>query len=184
MNALTQAHLDPRLIFELAAQVERPEVIARNYDMEPPFLAELMESPHVKRLIREKKAELDKTGYALATKAKLCFEDLLGDVYTKAKGVDATLNGVMEAAKFFRTVAGLDKPETAGPGEKFSISINIGGASPHTVHIGASSASHSPTSQPLTIDVDEDFDLPPAPSYLRGMKPLGTPRAYVESGNV
>ena len=179
MNALTQAHLDPRLIFELAAQVERPEVIAQNYDMEPTFLAELMESTHVKRLIREKKAELDKTGYALATKAKLCFEDLLGDVYTKAKGVDATLNGVMEAAKFFRTVAGLDKPETAGPGEKFSISINIGGASPHTVHIGASSS--APNIQTLTIDSDDDFDLPPAPSYLRGMKPLGNPLAYADA---
>jgi hypothetical protein len=163
MNALTQAHLDPRLIFELAAQVERPEVIALNYDMEPTYLVELMESTHVKRLIREKKAELDKTGYALATKAKLCFEDLLGDVYTKAKGVDATLNGVMEAAKFFRTVAGLDKPETAGPGEKFSINIQLSASG--TANIQVSTGLQRPV-EPITLDM-EDFELPARPSYLK-----------------
>lgn len=161
-------NLDAKLIFELAAKIDRPEVIAERYDLDPDFLLEVMETPRVKALIREKQQELDKAGYSLAMKAKLCFEDLLGDVYVKAKKPDATLNGVLEAAKFMRTVAGLDKTDL-GTASKFSISINIGGQK--TVL--------SASSQDDVVDA-EDVSLPPKPAFLAGIRTFGNPLAYVE----
>lgn len=161
-------NLDPKIIFELAAKIDRPEVIAARYELDEDFLLQVIETPRVKALIREKQQELDKTGYSLAMKAKLCFEDLLADVYIKAKKNDATLNGVLEAAKFMRTVAGLDKTDL-GTAAKFSISINIGGQK--TVLTAAQDAD--------VVDV-EASDLPPKPEFLAGIRTFGNPLAYVE----
>lgn len=123
--------LDPKLVFDLAARVDPPNVIAANYGLDPQYLSEVVEIPHVKTLINAKRKELDDTGFVLAAKAKLMFEDLLPDVYKKAKSENTTLSGVLEAAKFMRTVAGLDKQDLGnGPAEKFSITINFSGAAP------------------------------------------------------
>lgn len=167
-SAIDRAFIQPQLIFELAAKIDRPEVVAERYGLDPDFLLQVMETPRVKALIRDKQSELEKTGYSLAMKAKLCFEDLLGDVYVKAKKPDATLNGVLEAAKFMRTVAGLDKTDL-GSAAKFSISINIGGQK--TVLTA--------TQTPDVVDV-EDVSLPPKPEYLAGIRTFGNPLAYVE----
>ena len=160
--------LNPKIIFELAARVDRPEVIAERYGLDQDFLNALLDTPRVKQLVREKQSELDKAGYSLAVKAKLCFEDLLGDIYIKAKKHDATLSGVLEAAKFMRQVAGLDKTDVAHEA-KFSISINIGGN--RTVL----TATQTPTD---VIEAEEA--LPPKPAFLSGVRTFGNPLAYVE----
>jgi hypothetical protein len=159
---MTQANqmldLDPKLVFDLAARVDPPHVVAANYGLDPQFLLEVIETPHVKKVITAKRRELDEAGFALAMKAKLCYEDLMGDVYRKAKGENATLSGVLEAAKFFRTAAGLDKVDAnAGQQEKFSITIQFGGAP-----------------QPTTIDVVATrVDLPSPPEFLQKEMALG-----------
>lgn len=126
----TLLDLDPKLVFDLAARVDPPAVVAERYGLDPDFLSELMETPHVKRLISTKRKELDDGGFALAAKAKLMFEDMLPDIYRRAKSENATLSGVLEAAKFMRTVAGLDKQDVNAQQEKFSITIQFGGAQP------------------------------------------------------
>lgn len=162
MTSATQLlELDPKLVFDLAARVDPPNVIAANYGLDPVYLSEVMETPHVKRLITVKRKELDDAGFALAAKAKLMFEDLMPDVYRKAKSENTTLSGVLEAAKFLRTVAGLDKQDQ-GPqaGEKFSITIQFSGPQP---------------ASPVTIDVQATpvIELPPdlgsVPAFVLGL---------------
>lgn len=126
-SALDDLHTSPRLIFDLAAGVESLDSIATRYELDLTFLEELITKPHIQKVLAERKKELDESGYTLAQKAKLCFEDLLGTVYTKARERDATLPSVLAAAEFFRKVAGLDKKDIDANGpEKFSITINIG----------------------------------------------------------
>lgn len=156
-TALQALHADPRLIFELAAQVEPPKVLAERYDLDPQFLEEMLQHPQVKKLVAQKKKELDDAGYGLAQKAKLMFEDLLPTIYKKAKSEDISLSGVLAAAEFLRKVAGMDKPEQQAQGEKFSITINFGGA---------------PAQLPQVIEVTATpaIDLPETPSYLQSPK--------------
>ena len=151
-GAQTLIGLDPKLIFDLASMVDPPHVVAQNYGLDPTYLQEVIETPHVKRLIRAKRKELDEAGFVLATKAKLMFEDLLPDIYKKAKSENTTLGGVLEAAKFLRVVAGLDQQAaSAATQEKFSITIQF---------------SNAPQTQPVTIDVAAtpvaELDNPPA----------------------
>lgn len=155
-NSQNLLSLSPRLIFDLAAQVHPPETVAQEYDLDVAYLKEVMDLPHVKKLIKDKKRELDEQGFALAMKAKLMFEDLLPDIYLKAKAADVSLNSVLEAAKFMRTVAGLDKQDQSLNTEKFSITINVGGsASPPTVVID-------------TQTKEVMVDLPEPPTYISG----------------
>lgn len=147
--------LDPKLVFDLAARVDPPDVIAATYGLDPQYLAEVMETPHVRSLITAKRKELDDSGFVLAQKAKLMFEDLLPDVYKKAKSENTTLSGVLEAAKFMRTVAGLDKQDVAaGAGEKFSITIQFSGSGPQAT-------AHTPTVIDVTPTEIPDLGTPP-----------------------
>lgn len=163
MTSQTLLDLDPKLVFDLAARVDPLATVADRYGLDPQFLAELAESPHVNRLIKAKRKELDDAGFVLATKAKLMFEDLLPDIYRRAKGENSTLSGVLEAAKFLRTVAGLDKQDPGNlAGEKFSITIQFG---------GASAPASAPAQSTSTIDVTPtrvSIDLPPTPAYILG----------------
>lgn len=156
-GAQTLIGLDPKLVFDLASMVDPPHVVAQNHGLDPNYLAEVLESPHVKKLIRAKRKELDDAGFVLATKAKLMFEDLLPDIYKKAKSENTTLSGVLEAAKFLRVVAGLDQqaPNAAGQ-EKFSIQIVFSGGSPAT-------------QQATIVDVQATpvADLSEPPTYIR-----------------
>jgi len=177
-SALRLVHTDPRLVFELAARVEPPEVIARNYDLDPQTLLELMEVPNIKRLIRDKRKELDENGFVLATKAKLMFEDLLADVYKKAKGEGTSLSAVLDAAKFMRTVAGMDKPSMGdSTAEKFGISITINAnGAPATVTIGQANPNNAaPVIDVPTFERKEEadsmgFDEASVPVWLLGLR--------------
>lgn len=148
-SALQDLYTDPKLIFDLAAGVESLHSIASRYELDLPLLEELIEKPHIKKVLAERKKELDESGYTLAQKAKLCFEDLLGTVYTKARDKEATLTSVLAAAEFFRKVAGLDKKDIdVNAAEKFSITINI----------GAGKATISPTKPVIDVEEAREFN--------------------------
>lgn len=168
MDANTLLSVDPKLIFELASRMDPPDAIAARYGLDPDFLAQMVEVPHVKRAIADKRAELDKGGFVLAAKAKLMFEDLLPEIYLRAKSKESTLSGVLESAKFLRQVAGLDKQDvSAGGMDRFSITINFGDAGPQNTQI--------------TVNVGES-QLPEPPSYLARLPAMAnvTDLEYVE----
>jgi len=173
-TALDAIHTSPQLIFELASGVDSLDAIAERYELDAPFLRELMANPRVKKVISEKRKELDETGYTLAQKAKLCFEDLLQEVYKKARLPTAPLSATLAAAEFFRKVAGMDKQDASVAQDKFSITINLGGAQ----------------TSPVTIDVtptkDTSFKMPnflvDIPDYIMpGDADINAELAYVES---
>ena len=145
--------LNAKVVFDLAAQVNPPEKVAEEHGLDPQYLLEVLEMPQVKKLVADKRRELDEAGFALQVKAKLMFEDMLPDIYRKAKDRDTSLSSLLDAAKFLRQVAGLDKQEQQVNTERFSITINMGGLS----------------SQPVTIDVAANqisVDLPDTPSFI------------------
>lgn len=157
--------LDPKLVFDLAARVDPPHVIAATYGLDPQYLSEVMETPHVKSLVAAKRKELEDGGFVLEQKAKLMFEDLLPDLYRKAKSENTTLSGVLEVAKFMRTVARLDRQDVgAAQAEKFSITIQFSGSSP------------SPSSQTV-IDITPTDVTPTTPDAE--LPRLGSVPAFV-----
>lgn len=167
--------LDPKLVFDLAARVETPAAVAAKYGLDPQYLAEVMESPHVQRVISAKRKELDDANFALTAKAKLMFEDLLPDIYKKAKSENTTLSGVLEAAKFMRTVAGLDKQDpSVAQQEKFSITIQFGGA-PANVR---ADQTRSQTVDVVATEVIDDLGR--APAYLSRAQASNAELEYVE----
>lgn len=172
MHSSQLLNVDPKLIFDLAAGVDRPEVIAQSYNLDPDFLAELVETPHVKSMIAQKRKELVDNGFVLATKAKLMFEDLLPDIYRRAKGENVSLASLLDAAKFLRTVAGLDKQDVAAGQERFSIQININNGSSVSVNV-TQAAGPSDTNEPVTLDMEDvDDPLGIVPEYVRRAAPL------------
>ena len=149
--------LNAKVVFDLAAQVNPPEKVAEEHGLDPQYLLEVLEMPQVKKLVADKRRELDEAGFALQVKAKLMFEDMLPDIYRKAKDRDMSLSSLLDAAKFLRQVAGLDKQEVSQQQqEKFSININFSGSRP----------------QPVTIDTQTNTiaigDLPDTtPAYIK-----------------
>lgn len=146
--------LSPRLIFDLASQMNPPEVVAQDHGLDPQWLSEFVELPHVRRAIKDKKAELDAAGYSLVQKSRLMFEDGLADVYRKMKDPGVSLSALVETMKFLRSTAQLDKPEQTVASEKFVININLGGVA----------------QQPITVDIQavEVADLGSPPAYILG----------------
>ena len=146
-SAIETLHTDPKLVFDLASGLETLKTIADRYELDVDFLQELMDNPRIKKIVAEKKKELDDTGYTLAQKAKLCFEDLLGDVYKKARDPGASLGATLAAAEFFRKVANLDRPDSGAQADKFSITINLAGAVPGSHPITLEATASKPTFQ-------------------------------------
>lgn len=155
--------LSPKLIFDLASKMNPPEVVAQEHDLDPHWMQEFIELPHIKRAIKEKQAELDAAGYSLVQKSRLMFEDGLTDVYRKMKDPTTSLSALVETMKFLRTVAQLDKQDAGHQSEKFSINIVFSGAAPGrtTIDVQASSVEDAQT---VTID------LPQTPSYISSIQ--------------
>jgi len=162
ITALQELHTDTKLLFDLAAGVESLDDIADRYGLAPEMLLTLIERPNIRRAIKERKKELDDTGYSMAAKAKLCFEDLLGDVYKKSKKEDASLSALLASAEFFRRVAGLDKQDVnKGDNEKFSISINLGNpaaTSAQNITVTVTEAQKTTVPDKFTYDANADVE--------------------------
>lgn len=121
--------LSPKLIFDLACKMNPPHIVAVEHGLDPKWLSDFIEMPHVKRAIKEKERELEEAGYSLAAKSKLMLEDVLPDIYRRMKDPGTSLSSMLDGAKFLRQMSGLDKQDlTPKAGEKFAINIIFGGA--------------------------------------------------------
>lgn len=181
-SALQEINADARLVFELASGIDSIDDLAERYGFQPEELRVLTERPNVRRAIKEKKKELDETGHTLASKAKLCFEDLLGDLYKKSKGDGVSLAALLSSTEFFRKVAGLDKQDVSvGDADKFSITINLGGspaANQQNITVNVQSAQEQQTPKAYVYDaeatdVTDAFSFAVLPEYL-------TPDAFAQ----
>jgi hypothetical protein len=126
--ALQNLHADPKLILEMAAGVEDPDLLAKKYGY-PEVRWELLKNdPAFKQAVEVKRSELQRSGYIFKTKAALCAEDLLEDIYEQAKDPETPLTQKLDAFKTFTKLGGLEPKEekqvATGPG--FQITINLG----------------------------------------------------------
>lgn len=121
--------VDPKFVLEVASGLRDPEIIAEEYGYAPEQWASLQLFPPFIRAVDDKKLELQTSGWTFKLKAAMAAEDLLADVYAKAKEEDASFHTTLEALKFMARAAGLDAPtQTAvDAGPAFSITIDLGG---------------------------------------------------------
>jgi hypothetical protein len=170
MTALTYQQLveiSPKMVMEIALGVREPEDIAAEHGFSLTQWEDLKVVPSFIKQVEDKKLELKSSGVTFKMKAAVAAEDIMEDVYLKAKEEDSSFHVQLEALKFFARAAGLEAPakEQSQAGSGFSVVINLGGGK--TVQIG--------TSQGNTIEHDEisvDYDsteyfAPYEPSKLK-----------------
>lgn len=128
--------VDPKLVLEVASGLEEPAAIALRYGLDQAAWEQLSTWPPFVNEVAAKKAELEKSGYTFKMKAHLLADDLLGDVYLRAKGHDTALSLKLETLKLLSKLADLEPKNTnvgqIAQGGGFSITISL-----------------PPTSQPL-----------------------------------
>ena len=125
--------LDPRLILEVASGLEEPEAIALRYGIDAEAWKSLSTWQPFINEVAAKRAELERGGYVFKMKAHLLAEDMLQDVYLRAKSHDASLPLKLDTLKTFAKLADLEpRPTTQGQitqGGGFSINIVLPQAS-------------------------------------------------------
>ena len=170
MNALTYrqiVEIPPKMIMEIALGVREPANIAEDHGFSIEQWEELKTLPSFIKQVEDKKIELKSSGVTFKMKAAIAAEDILSDVYLKAKEEGSSFHTQLESLKFFAKAAGFEAPpkEEQSTGSQFSITINLGGGK--SVHVGAS------ITQPQNIiDVepeppDYDINLGEIPWHLR-----------------
>lgn len=152
--------VDPKFILEVASGIIDPAELAEKYGYSKEewlFLKEY--EPFVKQ-VESKKTELKANGYTFRMKSAVLAEDLLEDVYLKAKAADASFHTQLEALKFMARAAGLDAPvrEQVQQGPGFSITINLGNG--QSVQIGQTQQAKDVTDVEEIDKPDFSFSLP------------------------
>lgn len=129
--------IEPKMVLEIAYGIENPEIIAERYGFSGSEWSLLKEYVPFAKQVEEKKVELKSTGITFKMKSAIAAEDIMTDVYLKAKDGGSSFHTQLESLKFFAKAAGFEAPakEDLIRGEVFSITINLGGGK--TVHVGA-----------------------------------------------
>ena len=147
---IAQLEVSPKFILEVASGIRDPVDIAEDEGFSSDAWEALKIYPPFVAQVEAKKAELKATGYSFRMKSAFIAEDLLAGLYEKATEQGASFHTTLELAKFTARAAGLDSPNEAeqNTGNKFSISINLGGG--NVVTIGGK----TPISSPKEPDID------------------------------
>lgn len=156
------------MVLEISLGVREPVDVAAEYGFSEDQWEELKTLPSFVKQVEEKKLELRVSGVTFKMKSAIAAEDIMADVYLKAKASDSSFHTQLESLKFFAKAAGFESPPKveASAGAAFSITINLGQGK--SVHIGSVH-----TTQENIIDVDPetetcDFDMAEIPAHLRG----------------
>lgn len=155
--------VDPKFVLEVASGIRDPADIAQDYGYTGTQWLVLKEFGPFVKAVEAKRAELTATGYTFRMKAAVGAEELLAEVFTKAVSDDVSFHTQLEALKFMARAAGLDAPprEEAAAGEKFSITINLGGG--NVVEIGGGKVESKIVNDDLPYyapHTTEDFEIP------------------------
>lgn len=156
----------PQLVLEVAYGVEDPEQIALRHGFsDSEWLLLKDHAPFIKQ-VEDKKAELKAGGYSFRLKSSFIAEDLLDDLYKKAKEQDASFSVLLETIKFTSKAAGLDAPVKSdqAPGAKFSITIDLGQGQSVSVAVNQN-AGKVVAAEDVEFEMSDDT-LGPMPSYL------------------
>lgn len=132
MNLVVE--LPQQLILELAVGLESLPAICARYGIDADAAESLRENPLFQQAVAKAEAQLRREGLTFKLRAAHAAEDVLGDVWRRARGPDVTLPQKLEALRTLAKLADLEPrhnaqlPQAAGSG--FSITINIPGQTP------------------------------------------------------
>ena len=115
------------MVTELAYGMEDPVDVAYRYGITASQFADLETHKPFLAEVAAKRAELERGGHTVKVKAAWMAENLLDDMYLRAKSADASINQVQESIKILAKLADLEpkgvQQVASGPG--FSVVINI-----------------------------------------------------------
>lgn len=130
-----------QLVWEVAAGVEDPTLVAQRFGFEGSKWERLSQWPPFIQAVQRQRAEFEREGVTFRLKAGLMAEQVMDQMFKQAVGTDSTLLQKLSVFNSLVEVAGLkpDKKAVAqGDGAatpRFSITINIpnGGPTPVTI---------------------------------------------------
>ena len=170
MNQLTYrqvVEVPPKMVLEISLGIREPADVAAEYGFSEDQWEMLKILPSFVKQVEEKKLELRVSGITFKMKSAVAAEDIMDDVYLKAKENGSSFHTQLESLKFFAKAAGFEAPPKveADTGARFSLTINLGGGK--TVALRSQA-------QPKEIeDVELEaetytLDLGEIPAHLRG----------------
>lgn len=121
-----------RLAREIAMDIREHHVVIKEYGINQNQYDFLLETPFFKRALDTAILEWNSaasTPERMRLEAAAILEDALPHLGARMQRLSEGLPGIVEAGKLFAKIAGLDTPnkDTAAPGERFRITINLGG---------------------------------------------------------
>lgn len=157
--------IQPKMILEIASGIEEPAGIVAKYGISESEWLLLKEHPPFLKQVEDKKAELKATGYTFRMKSAIMAEDLLDDLYAKAKEQGASFHTVLETVKFTSRAAGVDAPKAEDEVKgRVTISINLGG---QTLNVSLDQKSDR-VIEHEAVEVTSYGELGEPPSHLVG----------------
>jgi hypothetical protein len=132
--------IPPQLVWECAAGVEDPAMVAARFGFEGTAWERLSQWPPFITAVQTQRAEFERNGMTFRFKAGLMAEEMMGQLFKQAIGVDSTILQKLSVFNSLVDVAGL-KPDkkavdtTANAAPKFSITINFPNQQPTPVTI-------------------------------------------------
>jgi hypothetical protein len=131
----------PQLVWECAAGLEDPDVVAARFDFTDQKWERLKQWPPFIHAVQAQRAEFDRNGMTFRLKAGLMAEEMMSQMFKQTISNDSTILQKLRVFNSLVDVAGL-KPDkkavdtSVQMAPKFSITINIpqtGGPTPITV---------------------------------------------------
>lgn len=130
-----------QLVWECAAGVEDPAIVAARFDFTGDKWERLSQWPPFIQAVQRQKAEFEREGVTFRLKAGLMAEQVMDQMFKQAVGTDSTLLQKLSVFNALVDVSGL-KPDKksaqqadASAAPRFSITINIPNAGPTPVTI-------------------------------------------------
>ena len=139
-----QAHvtldIPPQLVWECAAGLEDPVIVAQRFGFEGDKWERLAQWPPFITAVQTQRAEFDRNGMTFRLKAGLMAEEMMSQMFKQTISADSTILQKLSVFNSLVDVAGL-KPDkkaadaSASAAPKFSITINIPQAGPSPITI-------------------------------------------------
>jgi hypothetical protein len=132
--------IPPQLVWECAAGLENPVDVAARFGFEGDKWERLSQWPPFITAVQAQRAEFERNGMTFRLKAGLMAEEMMGQMFKQAIGMDTTILQKLSVFNSLVDVAGL-KPDkkavdtTANAAPKFSITINFPNQQPTPVTI-------------------------------------------------
>lgn len=132
-----------QLVWECAAGVEDPAIVAARFGFEGDKWARLSQWPPFIQAVQRQRSEFEREGVTFRLKAGLMAEQVMDQMFKQAVGSDTTILQKLSVFNALVDVSGL-KPDKKAAGQsdpnaaqRFSITINIPGGGPTPVTIDA-----------------------------------------------